>query len=446
MSSDLLSIALSGAKAARTALDVTAQNIANAGTTGYVRRSTSLKEMSSTGGYGRLSDVSLSGVRLDHIVRNADPFRQAEVRRTGADAARADTEVSGLENIESAIEQSRVYPAMVDFEGSLQRLASDPTDPALRAGVIETARTMAGTFNIAAKGLEGVASGLHFNAQAGVDAVNTLGSELARVNLRLSRAADASSDQTTLLDQRDNLLQKMSEYADVSAAFSPADGTVAVRIGGSTGPVMVQGGTASTLAMATAADGTVTFDVGGSATPLSGGSLAGQALGLAKLAQVRTDLDTAANVMMTTVNTAQTEGAALDGSAGQPLFTGSGASAMAIAFTNGAKIATAPAGSGVGSRDPGNLDALRAALASTDPSGAVDGLIFDISSTVSSRKVTQGALTAIAGNARVSLEAQAGVDLDQEAVNLMRYQQAFQASGKAMQVAGTIFDTLLNLR
>src|SRR5258707_15689250 len=113
MSSDLLSIASSGAKAARVALDVTAQNIANASTEGYVRRSVRLEELASTGGFGRTGDVSLSGVRLGGVVRGADVFRQAEVRRTGADAARGEAEVAGLENIQNAVEQSNVYPAIV---------------------------------------------------------------------------------------------------------------------------------------------------------------------------------------------------------------------------------------------------------------------------------------------------------------------------------------------
>jgi flagellar hook-associated protein 1 len=38
-----------------------------------------------------------------------------------------------------------------------------------------------------------------------------------------------------------------------------------------------------------------------------------------------------------------------------------------------------------------------------------------------------------------------GVNLDEEATNLMRYQQAYQAAGKIMQVASTIFDTLLSI-
>ncbi|MEO7914443.1 MAG: flagellar basal body protein, partial [Novosphingobium sp.] len=48
MASDLLSIARSGAMAARVALDVTAQNIANAGTEGYVRRTAQMAEVSSS--------------------------------------------------------------------------------------------------------------------------------------------------------------------------------------------------------------------------------------------------------------------------------------------------------------------------------------------------------------------------------------------------------------
>ena len=77
MASDLLSIASSGAKAARAALDVTSQNIANASTAGYVRRSVNLQEMPPSSAYGQVG--SLSGVRLAGVTRNVDSFRLAEV-------------------------------------------------------------------------------------------------------------------------------------------------------------------------------------------------------------------------------------------------------------------------------------------------------------------------------------------------------------------------------
>lgn len=445
MASDLLSIASSGAKAARIALDVTAQNIANAASEGYVRRSARLEEVASSGGYNRIGDVSLSGVRLDAVVRNADSFRQAEVRRTGADAARASAEVAGLENIESAVEQSNVFQAVVQFEGALQQLASDPVDASLRAAVVEDARTMVRTFNIAATSLDAAGNGLRFEAADGVEQVNVLAGELSRVNLRLARAVDATSDQTALLDQRDLLLQKLSEQVDVSTTIG-ADQTVQVRIGGPTGGLLVSGGAASPLAMTTAPNGTIAFTLGGNAIAPTGGALAGKALALDKLVDVRSGLDAVAAGVIATVNAAQAGGVALDGSAGQPLFGGGNAATMTLAMEDGRGLATAPGGAGANSRDSSNLAALRNGLAANDPAGGMDALIFDISGTVAGRTITRDALLTIAGSASIALESQAGVDLDQEALNLVRFQQSFQASARAMQVAKDLFDSLLAIR
>ncbi|MCK9541969.1 MAG: flagellar hook-associated protein FlgK [Novosphingobium sp.] len=447
MASDLLSIASSGVKTARIALDVTAQNIANVSTEGYVRRSAAMQELVSVGGPDRL-DVSLSGVRLERVVRNADAFRQSEVRRTGADAARADAEVAGLTAIETAVEQSGAYAATVDFEASLRQLAADPVNTSLRAAVIEDARAMAQSLNMAAAELDAAGTAMRFEAQAGVEQANVLASELARVNLRLARAADGSSDRTSLLDQRDLLLQKLSNHADVTTTIA-ADQTVEVRLGGASGPLMVSGGTSATLAMATAGDGMISFTLDGAAVSPTAGSLAGKAQALDKLAQARGDLDTIAADFITAMNTAQASGADLNGNAGQPLFSGTGAADIALAASDGALIATAPAGSPAGSRDTGNLDTMRGALATADTAdtaGRLDGLIFDISSTVAGRRITRDALAAIADTASRALQAQAAVDLDHEAVNLVRFQQAFQASGRVMQVANDIFDTLLGIR
>lgn len=445
MASDLLSIGKSGAQAARAALDVTSQNIANASTDGYVRRSVSLSEVASAGGIGQTGDLSLSGVRVAGIVRNADTFRQSEVRRTGADAARADAEVAGLENIQSAVEGADTYSAVVKFEGALQQLASDPTNTSLRAAVVESARTMSSSFNIASRGLDSVRDGLQFEATDGTSQVNKLAQELARVNLRLARASDASSDQTALLDQRDSLLQSLSNYTDISTTIGP-DQTVQVKLGGASGPSLVTGGTAATFGMNTATDGTISFTLGGSPVTVAGGSLAGKAQALVKLADTRSQLDAIANTVISTANSAQAAGVALDGTTGQPMFSGTGAGSMNMILADGTGLATAPAGAGANSRNSGNLDALRSALSANDPASAMDKTIFDISSTVQGRTISRDALKTIASNAKIALQTQAGVDLDQEAVNLVRFQQAFQASGRIMQVASDIFSTLIAIK
>src|SRR5690606_23705469 len=122
-----------------------------------------------------------------------------------------------------------------------------------------------------------------------------------------------------------------------------------------------------------------------------------------------------------------------------------GAADVALALTSGSQIATAPAGAGAGSRETGNLQALRDALANGGPASAADAMLFKLSSAIGARTVTRDALSTIADTADVALTAETGVDLDQEAANLLKYQQMFQASGKVMQAAADIFDTLLGI-
>jgi flagellar hook-associated protein 1 FlgK len=441
MASDLLSIAASGARAARGALDVTAQNIANASTEGYVRRSAVMAEVAAAGGPLRPNDISYSGVRVAGVERNADMFRQAEVRRTGSDLARADSELNGLKTIESAVEQSGIYDSIVEFEAALQQLSSDPTNPSLRAAAMAGAGTLANTFNIAADGLDAVGEGLRFDASAAVDQANVIGGELARVNLRLARGGEGSTDRASLLDRRDSLLEQLSGITNISTSFD-ASGAVAVSSGGQP---LVTGGEAATLSMTAAADGTVTFAVDGTAIAPTGGSLAGASLALTETADVRARLDALADGIAGTINAAQAGGVALDGSPGQLIFAGAGASGMKAVLTDGAALATAPAGAPAGSRDASNLAAMRQALDASGAASGTNALLFDVSSRVAARTITRDALGAIASSAQATLQQQSGVDLDTEAANLMRFQQAFQASGRAMQVASDIFQTLMGI-
>lgn len=445
MASDLLQIGKSGALAARAALDVTAQNIANAGTAGYVRRSVTQAEVAQVGAQGVIGDISLSGVRISGITRNADAFRQGEARRTGSDAARADTEVTGLGQVDSALETSNLYPAITQFEAALAKLAANPTDAALRATVLAGAGNLAQSFNLASASLAAAGTGFTAAAADGVQTVNTLAGNLAALNLKIASDPDPATNQANLLDQRDQLLTQLSQLADVTTTFA-ANNTVSVQLGGASGPALVTGGTATSLATSTAADGTISYTLGGSALAPGGGSLAGTRQAAASLATTRSGLDALAKALANAANGAQASGVALDGSAGQPLFSGTTAATLGLALTSAQGLATAPAGAGANSRDGSNLAALQGALASAGIASGADALLFASASAVQQATTTRDALDAIATNAKTALDAQAGVSLDQEAANLLKYQQAFQASGKVMQVAGTLFDSLLQIR
>jgi len=60
--------------------------------------------------------------------------------------------------------------------------------------------------------------------------------------------------------------------------------------------------------------------------------------------------------------------------------------------------------------------------------------------------VASGAQSALATQTADQVQSVSGVNLDEEAANLIRYQQAYQAAGKALAVANTMFDALLDIQ
>jgi flagellar hook-associated protein 1 FlgK len=60
-------------------------------------------------------------------------------------------------------------------------------------------------------------------------------------------------------------------------------------------------------------------------------------------------------------------------------------------------------------------------------------------------KVTGASETMVLEQASAAVQSESGVNLDEEATNLLRYQQAYQAAGKMMQIASQLFDVLLQL-
>jgi flagellar hook-associated protein 1 FlgK len=391
MASDMLSIAASGTRAAQAALNVTSQNIANANTAGYVRRSVNLAEVSGTNMTGAtFNTVTLNGVRVVGVDRDVDSYLQSEVRRTGSDAARADTLVTGLTSVNDAVDNSGLYDSITAYQTALSKLSASPTDSALRANVLEAGRTLAQSFNQASSALSATKSGLTQSASAGVTQVNTLATTLAKLNQTIGSTPDPTS-QADLLDQRDNILSQLSQYGDITTTIA-SNGTVQVQMGGTSGPVLVSGNTANTLAMSQDATGAISYTVGSSALTLSGGSLAGNQQAMTAAISTGSTLDTIANSLSSTVNSAQTNGAAQDGSAGQAMFSGSGAAGITLALTSGSQIATAPSGSAANSTDGSNLNSLISSLKSVDVAGQANNLILQTSTAVAGNTTTRDAL------------------------------------------------------
>ena len=445
MSSTMFQIGQSGASAARASLDVTSQNIANATNPDYSRRSVSSRELvgvSSTG------PGVLNGVQVEGIARSDSEIVQQQARSSSSELARADAELAALRDTELALEESSLFESLVEFEAVLTELEGSPTEPALRTNAVESARQLASTIQFADTTLDTSRQQVQDTAAISVDEINLQVEELARINQGLATATDGTAGQASLLDARDSALRNLSDEMGVETTFDD-NGAVTVRVldsSGSPGPVLVDGTTTNALNATTAADGTLSFDVAGTGVSPSSGALAGHAAALEAQADYQTQLDDIALEVITLSNDAQASGVDINGNPGQPMFTGTGAGDIEMALTSGDQIATAPAGSPAGSTDASNLSGLIAALGADDgPISDTDSLLLGLSSRISAQDVTRSGLAAIAESAEATLLSETGVDLDKEAADLVRLQQAFDANSRVMQVATELFDTILAL-
>jgi len=127
-----------------------------------------------------------------------------------------------------------------------------------------------------------------------------------------------------------------------------------------------------------------------------------------------------------------------------------GATAFAVAITDPAEIAAAAVTGAVGD----NRNALLlAALQKANTLGngtatyqrAYSQLVSQIGNKTRELDVSSSAAGKLLSEATLSIQAESGVNLDEEATNLLRYQQAYQAAGKVMQIASEMFDVLLTL-
>ncbi|MEO8419124.1 MAG: flagellar hook-associated protein FlgK [Methylophilaceae bacterium] len=82
----------------------------------------------------------------------------------------------------------------------------------------------------------------------------------------------------------------------------------------------------------------------------------------------------------------------------------------------------------------------------TSYSGVYGQLVSTVGNKMYELQVNDAAEKTLLTQAIAAQQSESGVNLDEEATNLLRYQQAYQAAGKMMQIASQLFDVLLNLK
>jgi flagellar hook-associated protein 1 FlgK len=445
--SDMLNIGASGVRAYQTALSTVSDNIANAATPGYAKRTASLSEVApATGIVSGGVAATGQGVVVSGLSRSADTLRDADVRNAGADLARSDTSVEWLGRIETALSGNQLGDRLTSFFNATKAVSADPTATTPRSAMLEQASAVAGAFRTTGAALDQLDADVDTTAATAVTTLNGLGTALAKVNEGIGRIKGGSAGAAALADQRDSILEQMSAISDLSVSLD-AYGRATVKLGNAGGPTFVSGPQSDTLQAARGTDGVIAFTLQTAQATVSpsGGALAGIVEGAQRISDARIKLDSIATAFTQDVNAVQQGGADLDGKAGTALFgTGTTPTDITVTLTDPRGIAAADMGKGP--RDNGNLAKLDTLRTTGAFEGNTTALVSANASALAARKQVAQAQGAIRDNALSARDAVSGVNLDDEAVDLLRFQQAYQASSRVIQVAKDTLQSILDIR
>ncbi|MEJ2344679.1 MAG: flagellar hook-associated protein FlgK [Gammaproteobacteria bacterium] len=229
--SDLLGTGVSGLLAMQQALATTSHNISNVNTDGYTRQRVELGAQPPQFNGGLYTG---SGVQVESIQRVYNQFLTDQVRTATSLESQHQATHDLAVQVDNMLAdpQSGLTPAMQKFFNAVQDLASSPTSSAARQVVLSQAQTLTSRFNDMFSQLDGLRSGVNTNIQSMVKEVNTLAQSIANVNQSIVNSPRGANGQlpNDLLDQRDQLINQLSQYASIRT-MSQSDGTVNVFIG-----------------------------------------------------------------------------------------------------------------------------------------------------------------------------------------------------------------------
>ncbi len=315
----MISTGISGLNAAQTGLNITGKNISNAGVDGHSREVVNFSS----------SDVS--GVYVSSVERVSNEFAVQQARFNATQYGFATTAASHSARLETTMtgENSGMSSAINGFFGALNAASGDPMEPAYRSEVLSDSEALASRFNSLSTSLNTQAADINSQMSSLMDQANGLLDSLAKTNQAIAKASAGGTNTVsgTLLDQRDQSLQALSELMDVRVVV---EGNNTATITTSTGePLLLQGQKSELVSIAGYPDGSQSqIGVKTSANDTAkridnpGGGLGGlMEVRDNQLAESRRELDRLALVMADTMNSQMNEGFDLNGNPGTNLFT-----------------------------------------------------------------------------------------------------------------------------
>ena len=445
-----LATALSGLIAEQGALETTTNNVANVNTPGYSREQPVLV----SGDPVVIDPLTFgTGVTLRSVESIRDTILESRIQQ--------ETQTQGqFGSLASALQQTQVNftsntgdigTAISNFFDSINQLSTNPADLSLRQGVLTAAGNLATSFNTAANNLTQQRGNLDLSVVQTVGQINRFTQQIAKLNGQIATLQNVGENAGTFIDQRTQLIDQLSSLVDVSVI--PSDNTITLTTANGTSLVAGQ----QSFQLQTQTDSLGLHDIYAQGVDITSKIVAGQLGGTVqardqRIPGIQAQLDALAAGLANAVNAVQMGGSDLNGVQGTNLFNppaGVGAAAsLSVAITDPALIAASSDGSAGSNGNAEVMYALRnqAVVAGQSPTDYYSGVVFNVGNGTANAAAEQSASALVLQQLNDQRSSVSGVSLDQEAANMVRYQQAYSASAQVISTINSMMQTVINMK
>lgn len=455
----LLNIGQSSLLTQQKAIDITGNNIANVNTPGYSRQRLVINQSNPV----RVNNLTMStGVTSDPgIQRFYDQFLGDQLSSENESLGRWEAQKEALEKVELMFDDTEGYGisnAMNEFWNAWQDLSNNPSGVAERTTLLSAGQHLASVFNQTYANIGNLQGDIDTHVDNIVDDINAMADKIAALNQKIVQAELDGHNANNYRDERDQLVFELSKMIDING-FEDGDGHLNIDVGN--GKPLVQGGSTWDLTTQTSAgvqnvfwqnsDGSTAVDI---TSNISGGELKGWIEARdGFLNDYMTRLNDLAIQMRDDINGVHTGGFDLNGVGGQDFFTGTGAADLAVntnIVINTDLIAAAGNGEGLPGGNGAAIAIANLQDAATMAGGSTYGeyygsLVGKMGADVQAADFNQAHQSTMVLNLQNYRQEVSGVSLDEEMINLVKHQHAYNAAAKMITTADEMLDSLISM-
>ncbi len=245
-SSKILNNSVGSLIAQQAIIATTSNNIANANTPGYARRTVELQTRAGESGGGQINVGN--GVQIGAVNRVVDEFVEKMLREAGADKAGFELENDFLSRVQSVFslntDGSTIGSALTEFSTAVNDLAGDPSSIELRTNLIEKGKDLVNAIKVSYGTIASLQDEANTRISTELDTVNNIATQIATLNGQIRTRESTGNVAADERDQRELLLQQLSEKVSYSMV-EDSDGAANIFLG--KGFALVSGSEARTL-------------------------------------------------------------------------------------------------------------------------------------------------------------------------------------------------------